>query len=535
MQDDVVKKGSVRWKAMQAEEKRKLEKNLAHSKIKSFIDDAEDYEENNSIKEKKEKEIPEPDMSIVDDNKSPAPKLPIYTFGDWADWITIAAKSKSAPRDYVALSLLSATSSLISNVRQGSPWKDWVEPTILWCALVGSPSSNKSPALDIIRVPMRSLETKSSEEYKEKLKEYEVKETTAFIYKEQWISECEKAIKNSDLPPDKPAAAEKPDLPPRTRLTISDITIEKAAVVMMENPRGLLLCRDELAGLLANLERHGGSDREFYLESYGGRSYTVDRKKSPEPYIIQRLSIAILGTIQPDKLSRLLTETEDDGFAARFLYTEPLPVKFREPSQTMDKTQLLDAFKKLYELPLDEDHLPKIIPFSEQAKELFVEWRESLSEKEKDVQGVIQSFIGKMPGIIIRISVVLSYLNWVISGRSNEPTEIKVQYVKNAIELVDDYFIPMAKRTLGEYALPKHQSDARLIAKWILREKRKSINLRDMKREKDRVLPTSDPERYAIAIEFLEKCGWLIKSDERDGKKGRFQKTYTVNPLVYKS
>ncbi len=37
-----------------------------------------------------------------------------------------------------------------------------------------------------------------------------------------------------------------------------------------------------------------------------GRSFTVDRKNSPEPIMVDHLSIAILGGTQPDKLDSLL-------------------------------------------------------------------------------------------------------------------------------------------------------------------------------------------------------------------------------------
>ncbi len=132
-QDDEVKKGSVRWKTLKANQLRREEE--SQRKIKKFIDNADDDISLKVRNTKKQHDVVdssdvplEPDMSIVSDYKHPAPAFPLDAFGDWADWITISAKSKCAPSDYVAMALLSATSSLLSNVRRGSPWKDWKEP-----------------------------------------------------------------------------------------------------------------------------------------------------------------------------------------------------------------------------------------------------------------------------------------------------------------------------------------------------------------------------------------------------------------------
>jgi hypothetical protein len=71
---------------------------------------------------------PEPDMSIVDPHRQPAPKLPLEVFGPfWARWIKDAAAAKSAPPDFVALPLLGATGGMLALSRQASPWTEWTE------------------------------------------------------------------------------------------------------------------------------------------------------------------------------------------------------------------------------------------------------------------------------------------------------------------------------------------------------------------------------------------------------------------------
>ncbi|VEJ45439.1 Uncharacterised protein [Bartonella vinsonii] len=57
----------------------------------------------------------------------------------------------------------------------------------------------------------------------------------------------------------------------KRRLIVNDVTVEKLGELLKENPRGLLLVRDELASFLANLERKEyQSERSFYLTAFNG-------------------------------------------------------------------------------------------------------------------------------------------------------------------------------------------------------------------------------------------------------------------------
>jgi hypothetical protein len=50
---------------------------------------------------------------------------------------------------------------------------------------------------------------------------------------------------------------------------VNDSSVEKLGEILNENPNGLLLVRDELAGFLAKIESEEfQSDRAFYLEAY---------------------------------------------------------------------------------------------------------------------------------------------------------------------------------------------------------------------------------------------------------------------------
>src|SRR5205814_1689581 len=74
---------------------------------------------------------------------------------------------------------------------------------------------------------------------------------------------------------------EPPEEPVCTRLVCADTTVERLAIILTENPRGLLVCRDELGAWLASFVRYkgkaGGSDLHDWLEMHRGESITKDR------------------------------------------------------------------------------------------------------------------------------------------------------------------------------------------------------------------------------------------------------------------
>jgi hypothetical protein len=417
------------------------------------------------------------------------------------------------------------------------PWQGWTEPTILWGALIGLPSIKKSPALDCIFDHIYAIEKNLAVDYKKTLMQHDKEKEIATANLDKWKSDLKGSVSKGGIAPDKPRNALIPDLPPRPRLLISDITIEKAGELLSFNPKGLLLQRDELAGLIRNFERRGGSDREFYLESYGGRSYSVDRKSHPEPIIIPSLTISIIGGMQPDKMAKLFVDEMDDGFAARFLYSWPNSMPFKRPANIPDDKLISDTLLKISGLEVDIDNdgntKPRILEFTDDAALLIEQWYQEQEKKEYEASGIMISHIGKMPGMVVRISTVLTYLEWSISSEHKEPTQIDDKAVFKAIQLIDGYFLPMARRCFGNAALPLKQRNAAILAKWLLHEVRYSINLLTVFTTAG-APKINDKEQLQEAAHYLESHNWLKFIGGRDGGKGgRQRQDFEVNQLIY--
>lgn len=88
------------------------------------------------------------DTAVLQDRMEPAAPFPLDVLAPaWSAWVGDTARAVGAPADYVALALL-ATAAGMSAPRTRVRVSDvWEEPLALWLALVGPPSSGKTPAL----------------------------------------------------------------------------------------------------------------------------------------------------------------------------------------------------------------------------------------------------------------------------------------------------------------------------------------------------------------------------------------------------
>ncbi|MGQ5702175.1 DUF3987 domain-containing protein, partial [Sandaracinobacteroides sp. A072] len=271
-----------------------------------------------------------PDPRLLRAELPPAPELSLRdVLGPrLAGWVADAAEAKGAPPDYIFAALLAVAGSTIGNARWAAIWPGWAEPPVIWTMCIGLPSAGKSPAIDAALQPLRNAERPLREAAETERKAWAEKAELAKLAEQTWKEAARAAIKAGETATDRPTGCDAGPPPHIPRLVVNDGTIERLGAILAQQPRGTLQMRDELAGWLEGMQRYsgGGSDRPFWLEAYGGRGFTVERM-GREPLTIDRLSIGVLGGIQPDRLKSLLFKSDDDGLLARFLpiWPEPAP------------------------------------------------------------------------------------------------------------------------------------------------------------------------------------------------------------------
>ncbi|MEX0285097.1 MAG: YfjI family protein [Paracoccaceae bacterium] len=478
---------------------------------------------------------PEPDMTIGNPVRPPAPVMSdedfAFVFGPWAGWIKDAAETKNAPTDYVAASLLATASAAIGNSRWAVPWEGWKEPPVLWAMLVGDPSAGKSPALDAVIDPVREIERAFSEDYRRKRDEWEAENELANLALAQWKQDAKSALADGESAPAKPDETDAGEPPVRERICITDITTEKVADLLSRTWRGLLLARDELSGWLSSMDRYnGGGDRPFWLETYGGRSHSTDRKNSPDPIVVDHLSVAIVGGTQPDKLSALLVKCDDDGLLARFMTVFPDPVPLCRPSRVLDEGRMAEAIRQLRSLPPASDEngnrRPFYVYFTEEAADTLQEFREHCRTWEADATGLFKSHIGKMPGLVVRVANVLAHLDWATDPQGAYVANLDETHVGRACHFVGEYLRHHAFRAYGVANVPQEVRAAKAIAQIIQTEQPRSFKVRDIQKRGRTGLSTASEIKAALGV--LLDADWLRENRGKSG--GRPACTYMVNP-----
>lgn len=482
---------------------------------------------------------PMPDMSILSAGRGKPVPMPGAMFGDLWPLIGHLAEGAGAPVDYVAASVLSVAASLIGAKRRIQPFAtspDWREACVLWVAPVGNPSANKSPAIDAATAPLRAMEVELAELHREKLADYETRLERAKAEKSEWTGQVKQATKDGVATPHLPDAAQMPDPPQRPRLFIQDVTPESVATILAGNPNGVLSLRDELAGWLASFERYTAGGREFWLEAYGGRHHTIDRKNLGDKSLFLSFNgVSVLGGIQPQKLSEALLNTSDDGLVPRFLWVWPDPIPYRRPRVVAEPGRLESIYRRLASLSAEvaEDGriVPQVLRLSDDAADIFEAWIAENDAAAEEAAGLYCGFLGKLRGMALRLALVSELLTWAASG-GDEPTTVSARSITAALAFLDDYAKPTALRVFGDAARPPVERNAAALARFIQKHRPRTINGRDVQRESS--LPTMKlAQEVDEAIALLVDADWLRPAPSRSGATtGRARKDFEVNPVA---
>ena len=90
-------------------------------------------------------------------------------------------------------------------------------------------------------------------------------------------------------------------------------------------------------------------------------------------------------------------------------------------------------------------------------------FREQARRWETAADGFLLSFIGKTPGLAVRLALVFAFLDWAASDEEIPPTEINAYHFGRASIFVTDYVLPMARTRMLQ---PPFRSRKRRLSGW---------------------------------------------------------------------
>lgn len=391
------------------------------------------------------------------------------------DWILDVSERTGFPPDFMFASTLVSTSSILSHRFKICPKQyddTWVITPNLWGALIGEPSTGKSPMLKYGIAPLSKIQDA-----------------------------------NSNL-----------------RLIARDTTVEKLGEILKDSQRPILLYRDELDGWLTSLNKAGReTDRAFYLESFNGDSqYSFDRIARGSIHI-NSLNISILGGIQPARINQYIQESVnhksgDDGLLQRFQITvwpdDNFPFKLvdRKPDYCAQNA----TYKRVCELFERTQNMKKniVLKFSRDAQELFnnfiIENRNKTNSNE--IHSSFKAHLTKYEGMVPSLALIIEALN------SGDPKTVELDSMNKALKI--SRYLESHARKMYSYKTDPIRESANLILQ--RKEKLNSpFKVRDIQQKG--WVGLSSTSNIKKAIKVLVEHNYLKSTYSKASNKGRPQ------------
>lgn len=382
--------------------------------------------------------------------------------------------------------------------------EEWSEAARMWVMLIGEPSYKKSPIMALSSKPLMKMDGQLLRDYERAMMDWK-------------------------------DAGESGDMPVPRRLRIDDITMEAAQEVARHSPDGVLAVQDELGGWFGGIEKYSGGkgsakDRSFWLRAAGGGEYAVNRI-SRKPFLIENLSIGILGGIQPDSIRRVMADATDDGLIQRFFPVVLRPAKLERDDIPSDALRDYEALvERLNQIQPPKNFFgEQPLTFDDGAQEvrntLHIK-HHGLVQAMETVNKKMASHLGKYDAFFPRLCVLFH----VIENANMEalPATISEDTAKRVERFLEDYIM---RHSMSFYTstigVSEDQDVIEDVAGYILTHKVATLTMRTFQRGSTRMRRLTR-QQVAPICHQLEALGWLDNFDERGTKL-----TGKINPRVH--
>lgn len=435
-------------------------------------------------------------------------------------YVVAGAKAIGCDASYIALPILSALASTIGNTHRLRLKRSWIEPAIIWTAIVGESGTAKSPALELALRAVRKRQHRAMKQHADAMKAWEADYARWEVDKVAWKKQAAKGGAAGDLP-------EAPEQPVCQRTWTDDTTTEALVKRLQENPRGLLMVRDELGGWF-NFDRYaggkGGGDAAKWLEVFGGRALIVDRKTSGTEYV-PRASVSIAGGIQPETLRRsLCQEHRDSGLAARLLFAMPPRRAKRWTEDDVDErleASVDDVFDRLYALEsaldAEGDPEPRLVTLGAEAKPAWVRFVNEHAAEQLAVVGDEAAAWSKLEGYGARLALVIHLTRAAARDRTLADESVVDEASIAAAVVLVRWFAREAERVYAILSDDDEDRERRRLAEWI-EGKGGSVTARDL--TKGLRAYRGEPGKARDALAALVEAGYGTWETPEPGRTG---------------
>lgn len=343
--------------------------------------------------------------------------------------------------DYMGASLIWLMSVIIGNTMRIEVKKGWHEISTVWISIIGPPGIGKTPSIDAMIAPLLQKNSREIKKYIQQMERYNV------------YSKLSKEEKQNH---------EEVTEPKKSQFIANDITLEALVDLHEESKLSVGVFKDELNGWFKDMNKYrAGSDLEFWLSTWSGKSVAFNRKMSKSTFVDKPI-IPVLGGIQPGILHTMYTdENKENGFVDRMLLTFPELVvnSYNEADIDPNVQQWYsDTIQGLYEFvrsqwvaynPNEPDEIdPYKAILTGSAKQEWVRMFNEITELQNsdNENEYTKSMLPKQKSYIPRFAMLIHFLNTYFNYNDKiEFLEISKESILNA-EKISKYFIAMAKK-----------------------------------------------------------------------------------------
>lgn len=320
--------------------------------------------------------------------------------------------------DLMAMAYLAGTAGLM---KHGSglicnPLSDFIVPANLYVGVVGPTGSKKTPLEKVvIDSPYDAVNALIRQAHRAAIK--------------QWADNDKEGPR-----------------PRKPFLTVKNVTGEALEEVLCQQERyrlGLLLKRDELAGLFLGMNQHKGgrgNDEQALLEYYDGSGISTIRSSRPNR-ICDRTLLSIYGATQPEVLMQLQQGIDDNGKWARFMFVgmAPRPTKLATNATAQEREEHAAAKQYLGQLALAVRKQPAVFfSLAPDALERFAEFEFGKQQEAIDAKLPSQAAIlNKTSGKVGRVACLLHVIQMACEPDFGMIEEVNLTTLEAAIKLVE--------------------------------------------------------------------------------------------------
>jgi putative DNA primase/helicase len=489
-----------------------------------------------------------PERQPLPPEHPPAPLLPLEMVPEplrvWVDDLADLAK---LPREMIATPAVAAAGAVIGRnvgIRPGR-FDAFVTVPNFWGAIVARPGWMKTAAMAEGFRPIGHLVARAIDAFKQAEEDAAVTreriEVEIDVIKAKMKEGAKKGAALGEIEAAlKAKRAELRDASPTERRYIThDATVEKLGELLRDNPRGLLLQRDEISGWLRLLEKNGREgDREFFLEAWNGTgSFTTDRIGRGTIHI-PALTLSVFGSIQPGKLRPLIESATDggsgdDGLLQRLqlvVWPDRLP-PWKKPERYPDAAARdqavavyasLDAVTPSLVRAATDAAIPYLM-FSPAAQLIADEWRDILETRmrsdELDDAPAFASHIAKYRSLMPELALTFHLLD-VAAGIPRVANGAVGETSTRLACAWCDYLEAHAKKIYAVELTPGTSAARALAAKIETGAVDDGAAVRDVYRHQWTGLTT--PDAVAAGLAILADLGWVrIEPSSTGGRPGQ--------------